>query len=97
MMFVSSLPEAGVIRRACFDVFITDDDFYENTEHFDVLLEPDASTPQFVSRVEPPITRVFIIDDDGKFCYGVAKFHIIKLPTPFSHCDWLHNIRFCVI
>ena len=54
-------------RRDCFDVSITDDNLYENTESFNVVLELDTFTPQSGVRVDPSITEIFIIDNDGKF------------------------------
>ena len=61
-------PSFAAIRRACFNVIITDDDFYENTESFNVALELDTFVPQSGIRVDPSITEIFIIDNDGKFC-----------------------------
>ena len=54
-------------RRECFFVLITDDDFYESTESFTVLLELDLFIYQTGVRVDPPVTEIFILDNDGKF------------------------------
>ena len=59
-------PSLWGINRACFDVLISDDDLYENTESFTILLELDSFTPQHGAVVEPPVTEIFIIDNDGK-------------------------------
>ena len=69
-IFAPSLPEEGVTRRSCFNVSITDDNFHENTESFEILLELDIFTPQYGVIVNPSITEIFIIDNDGKsLCY----------------------------
>ena len=73
-MFAPSLPQ---IRRDCFNVSITDDNFHENTESFDILLELDTFTPQSGVIVDPSITEIFIIDNDGKsLCYKHSKFSL---------------------
>ena len=76
--FAPSLPEAGVIRRACFNVFITDDGFYENTESFDIALSPQSEV-----RVDPLVTKIIIIDNDGKFCDKHSKF-LLQLYFPLQ-------------
>ena len=47
-----------MIRRQCFNAFITDDDLREDTESFTVLLELDTFMPQSGVRVDPPITEI---------------------------------------
>ena len=79
--FSSTLPEEGVIRRDCFNVFITDDIFYESTESFTVVLEMDALTEQSGIGVDPPITEIFIIDNDGKF--------FVKTQTPCCYNTYI--------
>ena len=60
-----TLPEEGVTRRACFNISITDDKFYENTESFTLLLELDILTPQPKVRMGPSTTEIFIIDNEA--------------------------------
>ena len=59
-----------MIRRECFFVSITDDDLYENTESFTILLALDSFFLQSGVRVDPPVTEIFIIDNDGKFIHN---------------------------
>ena len=77
-----SLPEEGVIRRTCFNVSLTDNNVYENTESFNVILELDTFTIQSGVRVDPPVTEIFILDNDGKFFVMVLT--LISVIT-FSH------------
>ena len=55
-----------VIRNICFDVFILDDDMYEDVESFNILLELDTFVAQSRIRVDPSLSEIFILDDDGK-------------------------------
>ena len=71
--FPPSLPEEGLTRKTCFDVVITDDASCENTESFTISLELDTFTQQSGIRVDPSITEIFIVDDDGKFNVMIQK------------------------
>ena len=55
---------SGNIRRRCFNLFLLDDSVYESTESFALDLVPEASTTGV--QVNPDITEVFILDNDGK-------------------------------
>ena len=52
------------IRRNCFNVFLLDDSVYESTESFTLDLVPEANITGVV--VNPDVTEVFILDNDGK-------------------------------
>ena len=56
----------GAIRNICFDVFIIDDLLYEDVESFNISLELDTFVPQSGIRVNPSLTEIFILDNDGK-------------------------------
>ena len=58
-------PESPMERKSCFNVQITDDTLYEATESFTLsaqLFDPD----QTGIVVQPNITEVKILDDDGE-------------------------------
>jgi hypothetical protein len=54
----------GERRVNCFDVRIADDDVDEDVESFTVILELDEG--QGGVSVNPNVTTIFIIDNDGK-------------------------------
>ena len=56
------------IRNICFDVFILDDLLYEDVESFNISLELDTFVAQSGIIVDPNLTEIFILDDDGKTC-----------------------------
>ena len=59
---------SGSQRRACFDVFITDDGLPEDTETFSLSLSLDDSVDQAVRDqvvIEPSEVFVNILDNDG--------------------------------
>ena len=59
----------AVQRRSCFNVFITDDSISENMESFSLFLELDTSFVQSRIIVQPNVTEISIIDDDGEFVH----------------------------
>jgi len=63
--FVPGLP-GETSRRECFDVFITNDMLYENVESFTLILFLDTFVMQSGVIVQPNVTEIFIIDEDGK-------------------------------
>ena len=56
------------IRNICFDVFIIDDLLYEDVESFNISLELDTFVEQSGIIVNPSLTEIFILDNDGKRC-----------------------------
>ena len=54
------------IRNICFDVFIIDDLLYEDVESFNISLELDTFVVQSGIIVQPNVTEIFILDNDGK-------------------------------
>ena len=54
------------IRSICFDVFIVDDLLYEDVESFNISLELDTFIAQSRITVNPGLTKIFILDNDGK-------------------------------
>ena len=48
-----------------FDILIVDDGTLEGNEYFDIVIAP-KSLPHGVTRGNPGITRVTIVNDDGK-------------------------------
>ena len=57
-------PTAGP-RRECFNVAITDDDLLEDIESFSLLLQEDMFISQTGATINPNLTEVFILDEDG--------------------------------
>ena len=57
------------IRNICFDVFILDDLLYEDVESFNISLELDTFVQQSGIIVDPPLTEIFILDNDGRHNY----------------------------
>ena len=53
------------IRSICFDVFIINDDMYEDVESFNILLELDTFVAQSGIIVDPSLTEIFICDNHG--------------------------------
>ena len=75
------------IRSICFDVFIVDDLLYEDVESFNISLELDTFIAQSGIRVDPSLTEIFILDNDGKdtHSYRCKHVHLNMLsfcPTP---------------
>ena len=55
-------------RKICSNVSIIDDDVYERDESFTLLLRPRLqSQSMFTLSIEPRITTITIIDEDGNF------------------------------
>ena len=54
------------IRNICFEIFIIDDDMCEGVESFSISLELDTFVTQSGIIVDPSLTEIFILDDDGK-------------------------------
>ena len=71
-------PTAGP-RRECFNVAITDDDLLENTESFSLLLQEDIFGQQTGATINPNLTEVFILDEDGasKYFSNVLIFQLL--------------------
>ena len=57
-------PTAGP-RRECFNVTITDDNLFENTESFSLLLQEDIFGPHTGAIIHPNRTDIIILDNDG--------------------------------
>jgi hypothetical protein len=74
IQFHDSISAGDDPRQNVFQVFICDDDIYEELESFTIILELDQFIPQSGVIVDPNETQVIIIDDDGndKFC---KEFH----------------------
>ena len=53
-------------RSICFDVFIVDDDMYEDVESFNISLELGTFIAQSRITIDPSLTEIFILDNDGK-------------------------------
>ena len=69
-------------RRACFDVTITPDQAFENTETFSLLLSFDELVPESVRSivtVEPSVVYVTIEDTTGMQNVSKIRFIIIFL------------------
>ena len=58
-------------RNICFDVFIIDDLLYEGVESFSISLELDTFVQQSRIIVDPSLTEIFILDNDGKIIIDV--------------------------
>ena len=69
----------GLPRETCTFVRIFDDNFYEDIEDFDILLELDPSTVQSGVIFRPNISTICIIDNDGKHVKQYGKYNIIML------------------
>ena len=54
------------IRSICLDVFIVDDLLYEDMESFNISLELDTFVTQSRITIDPSLTEIFILDNDGK-------------------------------
>ena len=52
-------------RRVCFHSTIINDDLFENTESFSLLLQEDTFSSQTGVTIIPNRTNIFILDDDG--------------------------------
>ena len=66
---ISASPGTGGLpRETCTFVRIFDDDFYEDVEDFDIVLKLDPSTVQSRIVLNPNISTICIIDNDGKHC-----------------------------
>ena len=83
LLFPSSpgSPTAGP-RRECFDVTITDDNLFENTESFSLLLQEDIFAQQTGATINPNQTEILILDDDGIFKY-FSNVPIFQLCSAF--------------
>ena len=57
--------EPDAIRKICFDVIIRDDEVQEEMESFTIALELDTFVLQSGIIVEPNVTEIFILDNDG--------------------------------
>ena len=60
-------------RTTCFNVDIIDDSVTENVEHFSFVLELDTFMPQPGILVQPNVTEISIIDNDGRYCVWKAS------------------------
>ena len=74
-----------MIRRACFNVSITDDDVHESTESFTVVLELEQFVLQSGIQVDPHITEIFIVDNDGK-CSISMIIYVVRTRV-YSSCS----------
>jgi hypothetical protein len=54
-------------RQDVFPVFFYDDDIYEELESFTIILELDQFVAQSGVIVDPNVTRIDVIDDDGNY------------------------------
>ena len=63
---ISASPATGLPRETCTFVRIFDDNFYEDVEDFDIVLKLDPSTVQSRIVLNPNISTICIIDNDGK-------------------------------
>ena len=59
-------------RTTCFNVGIIDDSVTEDVELFSVVLELDTFIPQSGILVQPNVTEISIIDNDGRYCVWKA-------------------------
>ena len=65
-------------RRQCFDVSITNDGLYENVESFTLILFLDTfGIVQSGVIVQPNVTKIFIVDEDGKSLFLCVIIKII--------------------
>jgi hypothetical protein len=54
-------------RQDVFPVFFYDDDIYEELESFTIILELDQFVVQSGVILDPNVTRIDIIDNDGNY------------------------------
>jgi hypothetical protein len=73
-VFPESMSDGNDPRQDVFPVFFYDDDIYEELESFTIILELDQFVAQSGVIVDPNVTRIDILDNDGnyKFC---QEFH----------------------
>ena len=78
---ISASTATGLPRETCTFVRIFDDDFYEDIEDFDILLELDPLTAQSGVILRPDISTICIEDNDGnaKTVNILAMFTLIGL------------------
>ena len=76
-------PTAGP-RRECFNVTITDDNLFENTESFSLLLQEDIFGQQTGATINPNRTDIFILDDEDGIFSNVPIFSCYVYPLCVS-------------
>ena len=61
-------------RRHCFNVDITDDGAYEETESFTIMLglDPFEIQAEDAISIDPAVTEIFIQDNDGKIKNSIS-------------------------
>jgi hypothetical protein len=73
-VFPEAISEGNDPRQDVFQVRIADDDIYEELESFTIILELDQFVAQSGVIVDPNVTRIDIIDNDGNYKY-CQEFH----------------------
>ena len=76
------------IRSICFDVFIVDDLLHEDVESFNISLELNTSIVQSGIIVDPSLTEIFILDNDGKrlclMCTAIVSYISLCSAVPIT-------------
>jgi hypothetical protein len=74
-VFSESISAGNDPRQDVFRVIVADDDIYEEMESFTIILELDQFVAQSTVIVDPNVTRIDIIDNDGN--YRSSIIHLI--------------------
>lgn len=60
-----------MVRKSCFNIYITDDDSPETVESFTLKLESLNFFQQSIVKVQPYETQIDIVDDDGIYSMNI--------------------------